>query len=136
MSMSPSLEARPAALAVSASSTQVQTRDLEAAVRLERYLMLQDKVRQQAGIVQGLNDQLRLLGQEKASLVGDVSLSQASQGRLLELDDEINRLVALQTKESVRLREMSAKLAEAMEAVNAVQAKLFDTSSSVITNLR
>jgi hypothetical protein len=45
-------------------------------------------------------------------------------------------LVALQTKESVRLREMSAKLAEAMEAVNAVQAKLFDTSSSVITNLR
>jgi len=121
---------------VSASSTQVQTRDLEAAVRLERYLMLQDKVRQQAGIVQGLNDQLRLLGQEKASLVGDVSLSQASQGRLLELDDEINRLVALQTKESVRLREMSAKLAEAMEAVNAVQAKLFDTASSVITNLR
>lgn len=98
------------------------------AVLVERYQMLHDEVMQQAEKVQGLNAQLRTLGQEKSLLLEAGVAGQPATAQREAIDKEIARVAGQQSREASRLEDMTQHLTLALEALKA-DASLLSTAA-------
>ncbi|WP_144629799.1 hypothetical protein [Bordetella genomosp. 13] len=106
------------------------------AVLMDRHTLLQDKANEQARLLQGLNEELRSLGREKALLLGADSPEHDPQRRGAELDSQIAALSSRVSIEMTRLQDLMQVTMQALDAVRSAVKNENGSAGGAIRDLR